>query len=94
MKEEAPWFCYLLKCADGTFYAGITTLIDRRLSMHNRGRASRYTSGRLPVELVYAEPCRDRSSASRREVEVKKMSRAEKRRLTTSKVLSSRVPGR
>ena len=94
MKEEAPWFCYLLKCADGTFYAGITTLIDRRLSLHNRGRASRYTRGRLPVELVYAEPCRDRSSASRREVEVKKMSRAEKRRLTTSKVLSSRVPGR
>src|SRR5256884_4402870 len=75
------WFCYVLECADGTFYTGITNSIDRRLSMHNRGRASRYTRGRLPVRLVYAEPYRDRSSASRREIEVKKMSRARKRRL-------------
>ena len=75
------WFCYVLECADGTFYTGITNLIDRRLAMHNRGRASRYTRGRLPVRLVYAAPYGNRSSASRREIEVKKMSRAKKRRL-------------
>ena len=75
------WFCYVLECADGTFYTGITNSIDRRLSMHNRGRASRYTRGRRPVRLIYAEPHRDRSSASRREVEVKKMPRVKKRRL-------------
>ena len=75
------WFCYVLECADGTFYTGIANSIDQRLSMHNRGRASRYTRGRLPVRLIYAEPHRDRSSASRREVEVKKMSRVKKRRL-------------
>ena len=80
---KGRWYCYLLKCADGTFYAGITNSIGRRLSMHNRGRASRYTRGRLPVKLVYAEPYRDRSSASRREIEVKKMSRAKKCRLGT-----------
>ena len=75
---KGRWYCYLLKCADG-----ITNSISRRLSMHNRGRASRYTRGRLPVKLVYAEPYRDRSSAGRREIEVKKMSRAKKRRLGT-----------
>ncbi len=80
-RAEDRWFCYLLECADGTFYAGITRALDRRLSMHNRGRASRYTRGRRPVTLVYAEPHRDRSSASRREIAVKKMSRAEKRAL-------------
>jgi putative endonuclease len=51
--------------------------------MHKRGRASRYTRGRLPVRLVYAAPYGDRSSASRREVEVKKMPRAKKRGLGT-----------
>jgi len=80
-EAKDQWFCYLLECADGTFYTGITRALDRRLSMHNRGRASRYTRGRLPVTLVYAEPHRDRSSASRREIAVKKMSRAEKRAL-------------
>jgi putative endonuclease len=77
------WFCYVLECADGTFYTGITNSIDRRLAMHNRGRASRYTRGRLPVRLVYAAPYGTRSSAGRREIEVKKMSRARKRRLGT-----------
>ena len=73
------WFCYLLECADGTLYTGITRSLERRLSMHDRGWASRYTRGRRPVRLLYAEPHRDRSSASRREIEVKKMSRAKKR---------------
>ena len=77
------WFCYVIECADGTFYTGITNSIDRRLAMHNRGRASRYTRGRLPVRLVYAAPYGTRSSAGRREIEVKKMSRAKKRRLGT-----------
>ncbi len=77
------WFCYVLECADGTFYTGITNSIDRRLAMHNRGRASRYTRGRLPVRLVYAAPYGNRSSAGRREIEVKKLSRARKRRLGT-----------
>lgn len=82
-KGTERWFCYVLECADGTFYTGITTSIDRRLAMHKRGRASQYTRGRLPVRLVYAAPYGDRSSASRREVELKKMPRAKKRGLGT-----------
>ncbi|PYM84156.1 MAG: hypothetical protein DME09_09105 [Candidatus Rokuibacteriota bacterium] len=88
---RGQWFCYLLECADGTFYTGITSALDRRLSMHNRGRASRYTRGRLPVRLVYAEPHRDRSSASRREIAVRKMSRAKKRALGRSRKQRSRI---
>jgi putative endonuclease len=78
---RGQWFCYVLECADGTLYTGITRSLDRRLSTHNRGRASRYTRGRRPVRLVYAEPHPDRSSASRREIDVKKMSRTKKRAL-------------
>lgn len=73
------WFCYVLECADGTFYTGITTSLGRRLSVHNRGRGSKYTRGRLPVRLVHAESHPTESSARRREIRVKKMSRAEKR---------------
>ncbi len=76
------WFCYLLECADGTFYAGISNALDRRLAMHSQGVASKYTRTRLPVKLVYLEPQRDRASASRRELQIKKMSRARKRALT------------
>lgn len=71
------WFCYLLECADGTFYAGISNALDRRLAMHSQGVASKYTRTRLPVKLVYLEPQRDRASATRRELQIKKMSRAD-----------------
>ena len=80
-KRPQQWFCYILQCADGTFYTGITAALDRRLALHNRGRASRYTRSRLPVRPVYAEVCGDRSAVSRREYEVKRISRREKRAL-------------
>ncbi|HET8575567.1 MAG TPA: GIY-YIG nuclease family protein [Methylomirabilota bacterium] len=80
-RVKGRWFCYLLECADGTLYTGITTSVSRRLTMHNRGRASKYTRGRLPVRLVYVERHSNRSSASRRESQVKRMSRAGKRAL-------------
>jgi putative endonuclease len=72
------WFCYLLECADGTLYAGITTAVDRRLTAHNLGSASKYTRARLPVRVVHTEPWPDRSSATRRELALKKLPRAAK----------------
>lgn len=78
MSLPSAWFCYLLQCADGTLYTGITNDLDRRLAAHNAGKASKYTRGRLPVGLLYTEPHQDRAAASRREVEIKKMSRAGK----------------
>jgi len=64
------WFCYLLACADGTLYTGITTALERRLAVHNAGAGSKYTRSRRPVRLVWVEECRDRSAASRREAAV------------------------
>ncbi|MBI1887912.1 MAG: GIY-YIG nuclease family protein [Nitrosomonadales bacterium] len=78
------WFCYLLRCADDTLYCGITNDMEKRLAAHNAGTASKYTRTRLPLELVFAEPFADRSAASRREMEVKSLKRAEKLALIRS----------
>ncbi|MDO8294282.1 MAG: GIY-YIG nuclease family protein [Gallionella sp.] len=72
------WFCYLLRCADDTLYCGITNDLEKRLAAHNAGTASKYTRVRVPVELVYAESCADRSVASKREMEIKNLKRTEK----------------
>lgn len=77
------WFCYLLRCTDGTLYCGITNDLEKRLAAHNAGTAAKYTRTRVPVELVFAEPCPDRSSASKREMEIKQMTRSQKLKLRT-----------
>lgn len=72
------WFCYLLRCADDTLYCGITNDLEKRLAAHNAGTASKYTRTRLPVELVFAESYAGRSTASKREMEIKSLKRADK----------------
>ena len=72
------WCCYLLRCADGTLYCGITNDIDKRLAVHNAGEGAKYTRSRLPVMLLYSEACADRSAASKREREIKALPRAMK----------------
>lgn len=69
---------YILKCGDGTLYTGITNDMQRRLRQHNDGSASRYTRSRLPVEVVYSEPCGNRSRALKKELAIKRLSRKEK----------------
>jgi putative endonuclease len=77
----SDYFCYILKCADGTFYTGWTTDPDRRLLQHNQGRGSRYTRVRRPVLLVYVERQPDRSSAQKRERRLKTWPRIRKMKL-------------
>lgn len=72
------WQLYILRCGDGTLYTGITDDLPRRLQAHRSGRGAKYTRGRGPLELVYREDCPDKSSALRREIAVKKLSRQEK----------------
>ena len=48
-----PWM-YIIQCADGTYYVGATTDLERRIGEHNEGIGSKYTSGRRPVRLVYS----------------------------------------
>jgi predicted GIY-YIG superfamily endonuclease len=69
---------YILRCADGTLYTGITKDLARRTKQHNAGTASRYTRSRRPVKLVYQEPQRNQSSALKREAAIKKLTRREK----------------
>lgn len=72
------WHVYLLTCADGSLYCGVTTDVQRRLAEHNAGTASRCTRARLPVELAASVPCADKGAALRLEIAVKKRPRAKK----------------
>jgi predicted GIY-YIG superfamily endonuclease len=67
----APWYVYLLRCADGSIYTGITNDVRARVQKHNHGKGAAYTSGRRPVVLIYQEQCPDRGSALRREGQIK-----------------------
>ncbi|MGC1453681.1 MAG: GIY-YIG nuclease family protein [Nitrospirota bacterium] len=77
-RRASAWSLYTLKCRDGTLYTGITTDLSRRVRQHNDGTASRYTRSRLPVKLIFSEPCRGRSQALKREYAMKQLSRKEK----------------
>ena len=75
------FYCYILECADGTFYTGWTTDPQRRLRTHNRGAGARYTRTRRPVRLVYVETQPGRSEAMRRERQIKTYHRSHKKAL-------------
>jgi predicted GIY-YIG superfamily endonuclease len=83
------WHVYLVRCGDGTLYAGATSDLTRRLAAHANGKGARYTRGRGPLVLAWSEEVADRSAALRREHQIKRLRRAEKLRLT-----SQRVPAR
>lgn len=74
------YFVYIIECVDGTLYTGIATELKRRIKEHNSSdKGAKYTRARRPVKLVYSKKYPDRSSASKREYEIKKkMSRAKK----------------
>ena len=77
------WCVYIVQCADGTLYTGITTDPARRLQEHNSGvpRGARYTHTRRPVLLAYTEPALDRAAAAKREWAIKQLDAASKRAL-------------
>ena len=72
------WTVYILQCADGTLYTGITNDLERRVSEHDAGQGAKYTKGRGPFQLVYQESCEDRGLASKRENEIKSLDRQAK----------------
>ena len=78
MPTATRWYVYLLRCGDGTLYAGATTDVESRLAAHREGRGARYTRGRAPLSLVLCEPQMDRSSALRRECALKRLRRRDK----------------
>ncbi len=74
------YWVYIVECADGTYYTGIATDVQRRLTEHNgaNGKGARYTSARRPVTLIYEAPCETRSEALKAEIRIKRLNRRDK----------------
>jgi len=79
-----PWFVYVLRCGDGSFYTGIARDVEARLAQHARGRGARYTRGRGPLSVVHVEPAGSRGDALRREAEIRRLGRAAKAAMASS----------
>jgi putative endonuclease len=73
-----PWRAYLLRCCDGSLYAGVSNDVRRRLEHHNAGRGAKYTRARLPVKLVWRSVPLEKSTAHRLEARMKRLPRAKK----------------
>jgi len=84
MKESSssPWVLYVIKCSDNTLYTGITTNLIRRIKEHELGIGAKYTKGRGPFKVIHKEEHKNRSAASKRELEIKKLRRTEKLKLS------------
>lgn len=78
------WQVYIILCSDGSLYTGISTDVERRFAQHIAGTGARFFRGHSPLRLVYLEGGHDRSSATRREAEIKKLRPADKHLLIAS----------
>jgi putative endonuclease len=72
------YYVYLLRCGDDTIYTGITTDVKRRFKEHKNGTGGHYTRAKKAIKILYSEKHKDRSSASKREAEIKKWPREKK----------------
>jgi putative endonuclease len=72
------WTLYIIHCNDGSLYTGITNDLDNRISQHESGKGAKYTKGRGPFKVIYTEQHPDRSTASKRELKVKALTRPQK----------------
>jgi putative endonuclease len=82
MTASSIWQVYLLRCNDNSLYAGITTDIQRRLQQHNNSKqGAKYTRARRPVVLAYIENAGDRSAASKREYQLRTLTKIKKEQL-------------
>jgi putative endonuclease len=80
--NNSDWYVYIVKCKDDSLYTGISKNVEVRISKHNLGKGAKsIVKSKRPVELVYVEKYKDRSEASKRESEIKKLSRDSKQKL-------------
>jgi len=82
--QDLTWQVYMILCSDASLYTGITTDIDRRFSQHAAGRGAKYFRGRSPQRVVFLEAGHSRSSATRRELALKKLTHTEKKALVSA----------
>lgn len=86
MQTSMNWSVYIILCTDNTLYTGITVDVTRRFDQHAAGRGAKYFRARQPKQLVYLEPGHNRSSATKREIDLKKLSREAKSRIIASDI--------
>ena len=84
---DAGWQVYIIRCSDDSLYTGITLDVERRMTEHGGARGAKYFRGKRPRQLVFLEGGHTRSSACRREVAIKKLSRSAKLQLIASHAL-------
>ncbi len=84
-------YIYILKCSDGTYYTGSAIDLNKRLLKHQKGKAAKYTRGRLPVDLLYYEHCDTLGNAYKREMQIQKLTRKQKEELFLKKLKNKRT---
>ena len=72
------WFVYILLCKDNSYYTGISNNVKKRFKDHKNGMGGAYTRSHKPIKLIYQETCIDKSSALKREAQIKKWSKTKK----------------
>ena len=82
LNKTTTWWVYFLRCNDNSLYAGVTTDIHRRVKEHNNSKlGAKYTRARRPVSLVYLEEANNKSSACKREYQIRHLTKAKKEQL-------------
>jgi len=76
--RPGPWFCYMLRCSDGSLYVGMTSDVMERVERHTLGFGPEFTKKRRPVELIWRQEFKDSSAARKREIELKGWNRKKK----------------
>lgn len=77
------WFVYILECSDGTFYTGISNNLEKRFLQHKNGKGGHYTRSHKVIKIIYQEKLNSKSEALKREHQIKKLKRIEKKNLTS-----------
>jgi len=88
-----PYWVYMLRCEDGSFYTGTALDVERRFQAHLQGKGAKYTRSRKPLEIVYREELPDKSAALRREIFIKRLTHTEKLLLLTLRTCQARKDG-
>jgi putative endonuclease len=83
-REAAEWFVYMVRCATGQLYTGISTDVERRLAEHASGKGAKYLRGRGPLQLVYVRKIGTRPAALQAEARIKRLRRPAKEALIAS----------
>lgn len=93
MTTNSTWYVYFLRCNDNSLYAGITTDLTRRLHQHNHSKlGAKYTRAKRPVTLAYAETALNKSDASKREYQLRKLAKEKKEQLVSAYLLTNNTP--